>query len=177
MTEKDGSEKYIWSFSGLITDLALENPPDKISNSRLTISGNTVTLGIGVSGCKRVAQFNADEIVDVLFQDGSPGVGSAALFGILGGLVGGRVLVVVILRNGCRVMFPCGWRTNSNRQRAARIAGEIKQAVGLQPEQSQEKIITSSRSDSNTKECPYCAEIIKAKAIICRYCGSELAND
>lgn len=32
-------------------------------------------------------------------------------------------------------------------------------------------------STDETKECPYCAEIIKAKAIKCRFCGSVLTKD
>lgn len=28
--------------------------------------------------------------------------------------------------------------------------------------------------DGETRECPYCAEIIKAKARVCRFCGREL---
>ena len=42
---------------------------------------------------------------------------------------------------------------------------------------NQEAVENEAIQNGTMKKCPYCAELIKAEAVKCRYCGTELKID
>ncbi|MBN1917537.1 MAG: PH domain-containing protein [Verrucomicrobia bacterium] len=71
-----------------------------------------------------------------------------------------------------KIMSPRAFREAIFEQREAYLEKMSGRSRPEKPAPAEEKLIPGV-----TKECPFCAEIIKAKARICRFCNRELPED
>lgn len=73
------------------------------------------------------------------------------------------------------------------RLKAAEMIGDIGETEAIEPlrnlrfpneilQQKVDQAIAKIHERHFTRECPYCAEIVKKRAIVCKHCGKEIAG-
>ena len=76
---------------------------------------------------------------------------------------------------------------NRVRQKAAEMIGDIGEVEAIEPlrnvkfgnelvQKEVDAAISKIHQKNFTRECPFCAEIIKKRANVCKHCGKEVAG-
>jgi hypothetical protein len=76
---------------------------------------------------------------------------------------------------------------NRVRQKAAEMIGDIGEVEAIEPlknlkfgnelvQKEVDAAISKIHATHFTRECPFCAEIIKKRANVCKHCGKEVSG-
>ncbi|AEF84091.1 hypothetical protein TREPR_3645 [Treponema primitia ZAS-2] len=86
----------------------------------------------------------------------------------------GLILGVILVLCGFTlfIAIPCIIHSQKNKEKSLDLNFNIKSNVDTNRISNVQE--TSSALNSDTRECPFCAETIKKAAKICRFCGKEV---
>ena len=82
----------------------------------------------------------------------------------------GLILGIILILCGFTlfVAIPCIIYSKNNKDKSLDLDFKINSNINSNIQK------TSNAQDNDTRECPYCAEVIKKNAKICRFCNREI---
>ena len=160
---------------------------------KITFKKNEMIINYTTFLARKVITFKPEQIIDFsLNQQNFRSGGKAAVGAIVGGVLTGGLgliagaaiggkrqienqlqLIVEYQGQNCNVILSPSKRTQKLFNELVDFASKAV-PVQQQIQSQQTNLIADHQND--TKECPFCAETIKAKAIVCKHCGRDLPS-
>jgi hypothetical protein len=160
---------------------------------KITFKKNEMIINYTTFLGKKKIVFYPEHIIEVsLNQQKFRSAGKAAAGAIVGGVLTGGIglvvgaaiggqrqtenilqLVVEYKGQNCKLILSPSKKTQKLYNEIVDFASKV---VSNQVQIKSEQKIQIEDKQNDTKECPFCAETINAKAIVCKHCGRDLPN-